>query len=135
MASFRQSKYHGTQLPNCQAAMICMLQLRCILAGKHPEAAATSFQHALSSSVCISLDSFGNYSRALGQRIRHPKVEVLEWSGERCPRGQYLEDLKMNSRNSDTSILEAVQTLSLASAKFSNKSNSTSRHSTALNSR
>ena len=39
------------------------------------------------------------------------KVEVLDWNGDRCPRGQYLEDSKMHSRDSDTSILEAVQIL------------------------
>ena len=39
------------------------------------------------------------------------KVEVLDWNGDRCPRGQYLEDLKMHSRDSDVSILEAVQIL------------------------
>ena len=38
------------------------------------------------------------------------KVEVLDWQGDRPPRGQYLKALKMSSRETDTSILEAVQT-------------------------
>ena len=38
------------------------------------------------------------------------EVEVVDWSGDRCPRGRYLEALKMNSRHTDMSILEAVQT-------------------------
>lgn len=36
-------------------------------------------------------------------------VEVHDWSGDRPPRGQYLEGLKMGSRQSDMSILEPVQ--------------------------
>lgn len=35
---------------------------------------------------------------------------MVDWSGDRCPRGRYLEALKMNSRHADMSILEAVQT-------------------------
>ena len=37
-----------------------------------------------------------------------PKVD---WTSESAPRGRYLESLNMSSRQSDISILEAVQIL------------------------
>ena len=36
-------------------------------------------------------------------------VEVSEWSPDRRPRGRYIQSLGMHKRNSDASILEAVQ--------------------------